>query len=181
MTEFGPHNTIYHEGRKRSADSIALPLNGVESLLKSAKLRKRCGYCHDRDVESVEICERCKARLDGYNSEFPQRLLDMPTVRTQPRERISSEEEERVRSGYEVSTHHCPSEQVYAQPDFYYERGRVCAFIDGPSHDAPEIQANDAEVREELEERGFKVIAVRHDDDFAAQIARYPEVFSVDG
>ena len=106
LTEFGPHNIIYHEGRKRRADSIALPLNGVESLLKSAKLCKRCGYCHDRDVESVEICERCKARLDGYNSEFPQRLLDMPTVRTQPRERISSEEEERVRSGYEVSTHY---------------------------------------------------------------------------
>lgn len=79
-------------------------MNGVESLLKSAKLRKRCGSCHDRDAESVEICERCKTRLDGYNSEFPQRLLDMPTVRTQPRERISSEEEERVRSGYEVST-----------------------------------------------------------------------------
>lgn len=72
---------------------------------------------------------------------------------------------------------HRPSEQVYAQSDFYYERGRVCVFIDGPSHDAPEFQANDAEVREELEERGFKVIAIRHDKDFTAQIARYPEVF----
>lgn len=30
----------------------------------------------------------------------------MSTVRTLPRERISSEEEERVRSGYEVSTHY---------------------------------------------------------------------------
>lgn len=72
---------------------------------------------------------------------------------------------------------HRPSEQVYAQSDFYYERGRVCVFIDGPSHDAPEVQANDAEVREELEERGFKVIAIGHGKDFAAQVARYPEVF----
>lgn len=70
---------------------------------------------------------------------------------------------------------------MYAQPDFYYERGKVCVFIDRLSHDAPEIQANDAEVREELEERGFKVIAIRYADDFAAQIARYPEVFSMEG
>ena len=74
---------------------------------------------------------------------------------------------------------HRPSEQVYVQPDFYYERGKVCVFIDGPSHDTPKIQANDAEVREELEERGFKIIVIRHDEDFAAQIARYPDVFSV--
>lgn len=74
-----------------------------------------------------------------------------------------------------------PSEQVYAQPDFYYEQGRVCIFIDGPSHATPEIQTNDAEVREELEERVFKVIAIRHDEDFAAQIACYPEVFSMNG
>lgn len=455
LTEFGPHNTIYHEGRKHRADSIVLPVDGVDSLLKSAKICKECGYCHDRDVEAAEICERCEAPLDGYNSDFPQRLLEMPTVRTLPRERISSEEEERVRSGYEVSTHYrfqeppetaqivgvdnaplaeliygpaaqvwrinhgwrshgdrsgfaldaetgrwgqqqsalsdnddddidaaappltgvkpfvqdardillikptyasvdresflitlahalqrgielecqveenevavellgqgerqtillweaveggvgiaemlveepkalrnvarraltichydadtgqqsaahnptecvaacylCimnygnqrehqnldrnlirdflfrltsaetrkmsndktreellrmlleiadprsetergfirhlyrsghslpdraqyrPSERVYAQSDFYYERGRVCVFIDGPSHDAPEIRANDAEVREELEERGFKVIAIRHDEDFAVQVARYPDVFS---
>lgn len=31
------------------------------------------------------------------------------------------------------------------------------------------------------EERVFKIIAFRHDEDFAAQIARYPEVFSGNG
>ena len=52
-----------------------------------------------------DLCEHCGVQLDASTSEFPQHLLEQPTMRTRPVERISSEEEVRVRSGYEITTH----------------------------------------------------------------------------
>ena len=106
LTEFGPHNTLYHEGRKHIADAVVVPADGLDSLLTAAKLCRRCGYCHDGDAAGAELCEGCGVRMDSANSDFPQRLLDLPTVRTRPTVRISSEEEERIRNGYEVTTHY---------------------------------------------------------------------------
>ena len=105
LYEFGPQNAIYDEGRKHRVNSIVVPASGIESRMTKAKLCNGCGYFHDSDSISVERCEGCKAQLDGANMEFPQRLLDMPTVRTYPTERISSDEEERIRNGYHITTH----------------------------------------------------------------------------
>ena len=106
LSEFGPHNTLYHEGRKHIADALVVPVEGLESLLTAARLCRRCGYCHNADAAGAELCEGCGVRMNGDNSDFPQRLLDLPTVRTRPTTRISSEEEERVRNGYEITTHY---------------------------------------------------------------------------
>ena len=76
-----------------------------------------------------------------------------------------------------------PSREVYVQPDFYYERENlpgVCVFVDGPHHDAPEQRGEDARLRAQLQDRGFRVISIRHDQPFAAQIKRHPDVFVVE-
>ena len=105
LYEFGPQNAIYDEGRKHRVNSIVVPASGIESRMTEAKLCNGCGYFHDSDSISVERCEGCDTQLDGANMEFPRRLLDMPTVRTYPTERISSDEEERIRNGYHITTH----------------------------------------------------------------------------
>ncbi len=112
LTEFGPGNVVYHEGRKYRVDSIVLPTSGIEERLRRAHICNVCGYVHDDDSVTVDLCECCGTRLDASTSEFPQRLLEQPPVRTRSVERISSDEEERIRSGYFVTTHFCFSPAV---------------------------------------------------------------------
>ena len=105
LAEFGPGNQIYHEGRKHIIYAAALPPSGIDSQLTRARLCNVCGYAHDGTTVNSDICEHCGVRLDATTSEFPQRLLVQPRMRARMVERISSEEEERVRSGYLITTH----------------------------------------------------------------------------
>lgn len=73
-----------------------------------------------------------------------------------------------------------PSQSVFAQPDFYYERdGRpgVCVFVDGPRHANPAIAKKDEGVRESLRDLGFRVVAINGEEPFDERIRAYPEVF----
>jgi very-short-patch-repair endonuclease len=67
------------------------------------------------------------------------------------------------------------------QPDFYYDRDGmpgVCVFVDGPHHDSRQQAAHDREARAELRDRGYRVIAIRHDRPIDEQVSAYPEVFA---
>ena len=104
LNEFGPGNQVYHEGRKYRIDSAIVPPSGFEAAFRRARLCRTCGYAHDGADVDLELCLNCGTTLDG-SSDYPQRLLEQPTMRARKRERISSEEEERVRNGYRVTTH----------------------------------------------------------------------------
>ena len=105
LTEFGPGNVIYHEGRKHRVDAIVLPPNGIEERLRRAILCNSCGYFYDDEFANADLCEHCGIRLDAETSDRPQRLLEQPVMRTRSVESISSDEEERIRSGYRTTTH----------------------------------------------------------------------------
>jgi very-short-patch-repair endonuclease len=51
-------------------------------------------------------------------------------------------------------------------------------FVDGPHHDSRQQAAHDREAREELRDRGYRVIAIRHDRPVDEQVKVYPEVFA---
>ena len=105
LSEFGPGNQVYHEGRKHRIHSAVLPPEGVLARLTKARLCNICGYAHDGPAANQDLCEHCGTRLEADTSDFPQRLLSQPLMRARVVERISSEEEERVRSGYSITTH----------------------------------------------------------------------------
>jgi hypothetical protein len=74
-----------------------------------------------------------------------------------------------------------PADDVYVQPDFYFEREGipgVCVFIDGSVHNTPGVQAHDEEMRQQLRDRGFRVVSIRPDMNLESQILDYPGIFS---
>jgi hypothetical protein len=66
----------------------------------------------------------------------------------------------------------------YSRPDFYYEDGSICVFIDGPPHDSPEKAAEDESVRARLVADGYGVLAFHHArTDWLALLRQHPKVF----
>jgi hypothetical protein len=82
-----------------------MPAGGIEGRITRAKLSLACGYIHPRDEAAADLCVHCGTRFDTPTMEFPQALFAQPTVRATRWQRISSEEEERAREGYQITTH----------------------------------------------------------------------------
>lgn len=103
-TEFGPQNIIYHEGRKFRVTRTLLPANNAQQLFRKAKVCQVCGSFYDQ-VEA-DVCEQCGTRLDTGAAQMFSGLFDMTTALTQRVDRITCEEEERLREGFVVTSHY---------------------------------------------------------------------------
>lgn len=106
VSEFGPQSLIYHEGARYRVNRVIMPVGDFEGedgtlMTRRAKRCESCGYLHPVDTnELIDVCRRCDAELPpGWSNLF--RLQNVSTVR---RDRISSDEEERQRTGYEIIT-----------------------------------------------------------------------------
>ena len=110
LSEFGPRSIIYHEGSTYRVKKAILTLrdsgeNGTSDRLTTTKVRlcPACGYGHFEAEADSEMCVVCDSGLSGENNFLPA-LYRIDQVGTRRVERISSDEEERVRQGYEVIT-----------------------------------------------------------------------------
>jgi len=105
IREFGPNNRIYHDGVKYRVDRSFLPPGTDRDTLLQAKACKRCGAFYLGDAWQADICE-CGQILDATGSLFLPKLLEMPTMGTSRWQRITCDEEERVREGYKIQTYY---------------------------------------------------------------------------
>ena len=103
ISEFGPGALIYHEGARYQVTRIALPRAGdggdQEVLRTTSRICGACGTHHPAQV-GTDVCELCYEPLGDPWKE----LLQLQTVITRRRERISADEEERNRVGFELRT-----------------------------------------------------------------------------
>lgn len=98
ISEFGPHSLIYHEGRAYRADRALLRESGLTTF--SLVLCGACGAYHQGDPP--EHCHVCGASLaDGHPID---RLHRIENVGTKPVERITANDEERRRQGFDLQT-----------------------------------------------------------------------------
>lgn len=104
ISEFGPRSLIYHEGRAYRVMKAKLPPevrtgDGSELATRDVFICSNCGACHDGEVERCHACDTPIAEKDAV-----KRTLRIDNVEAAPTERITANDEERVRQGFEIQT-----------------------------------------------------------------------------
>lgn len=113
LSEFGPRSLIYHQGRMYRVVRAKLNVGSSDHISGNSSLAtitsrvcSQCGYGHlgqpGEGEPLVERCENCDALL-GEN-DWVKELYRIETVETQPVERISINDEDRQRQGFELQT-----------------------------------------------------------------------------
>lgn len=113
LSEFGPRSLIYHQGRMyrvvraklNVGDASHISGNSLLSTITSL-VCSQCGYGHLGEPGGtqplVNRCENCDALLT--ESDWVRELYRVETVETVPVERISINDEDRQRQGFELQT-----------------------------------------------------------------------------
>ena len=113
LSEFGPRSLIYHQGRMYRVVRAKLNVGSADHVSGSSQLStiasricSQCGYGHlgepGEGEPLVDRCENCDALLtDG---DWVRELYRIETVETVPVERISINDEDRQRQGFELQT-----------------------------------------------------------------------------
>lgn len=102
IAEFGPRSLIYHEGRAYRVYKAKLPAGARDGdgRLVTRTIRL-CGECGASHKEPRERCHACGARLVG--EEIPE-VLRIDNVETLAAERITANDEDRQRQGFDIQT-----------------------------------------------------------------------------
>ena len=105
IAEFGPRSLIYHEGRAYRVYKAKLPPGirpdeGGRLATDVVYVCDECGAAHQR--EEPERCHVCRSPLGGTHP--IRNVLRIDNVETAPAERITANDEDRQRQGFDIQT-----------------------------------------------------------------------------
>lgn len=105
ISEFGPRSLIYHEGRAYRVHKAKLPptaRSAENGQLTTATVYvcDGCGAAHQSG--EPERCHACNAKMSGVHP--VRNVLRIDNVETTPVERITANDEDRQRQGFEIQT-----------------------------------------------------------------------------
>ena len=106
ISEFGPRALVYHEGARYRIHKVILPVreDATGATLARAKLCGSCGHLHPGAAHKIfDKCDHCHRVFDKEDVELSN-LFRLENVSTRRVDRISSDEEERFRQGFEIKT-----------------------------------------------------------------------------
>jgi Lhr-like helicase len=105
IAEFGPRSLIYHEGRAYRVTKAKLPPNvraedGDRLATDVFYVCDECGAAHQHN--EPERCHVCRVSMGGIHP--IRNVLRIDNVETQPAERITANDEDRQRQGFDIQT-----------------------------------------------------------------------------
>lgn len=137
ISEFGPNSFIYHEGRAYQVYRAKINTqagqvsSGGKLSTQTAKICQDCGHGHIGDSLLSERCELCGALLDAKSQ--VANIYRIETVETRPRMRISINDEERQKMGYELQTMFKVNKKEITESEIIYNGESVAALMYAPS------------------------------------------------
>jgi hypothetical protein len=127
LSEFGPRSLVYHEGRAYRVVAAQLSARGEavgpggQLVTDVATVCKSCGGGHfhsDAADRSATHCRACGTPLLD-NADLVLNLYRIENVRTQAAERITVNDEERLRQGFDLQTTFRWARRDSGQADVY--------------------------------------------------------------
>ncbi len=92
---------IYHEGSRYLINKAILPLGQDGPVFGQLKRCTACGYLHPiTSPPGPDLCENCQTSLDTLLTP----MMRLQNVSTRRKDKINSDEEERLRLGYETQS-----------------------------------------------------------------------------
>jgi Lhr-like helicase len=104
IAEFGPRSLIYHEGRgfRVHKAKISPELRAAEGGRLATKTLYVCDQCGAAHESEPERCHACHASIAGVHP--IRNIVRIDNVETLPAERITANDEDRQRQGFEIQT-----------------------------------------------------------------------------